>query len=75
MRTEKELDFLEKKIPELAESATKQAYLDALSKGISVTEMVDGNIVSTAPDGTQTFIKKAMPWVEVDNIILGSSDA
>ncbi len=75
MRTEKELDFLETFIPKLAESATKKAYLDALSKGVSVTGMVDGNIVSTAPDGTQTFIKKAKPWVRVNNIILGSSDA
>jgi len=66
-RSEKELDFLETFIPKLAESATRKAYLDALSQGLSVTELVDGNIVSTAPDGTQTFIKKAMPWVKVKN--------
>jgi len=65
MRTEKELDFLEAKIPELAGSATKKAYLDALSRGCSVMEVVDGQIVSTAPDGTQTFIKKAKPMVKI----------
>jgi len=65
MRTEKELDFLETLIPGLAGSATKKAYLDALSKGLSVTEIVDGYIVSTAPDGTKKLVKKAKPWVNV----------
>ena len=65
MRTEKELDYLETLIPELAESATKTAYLDALSRGISVTEISDGKLVSTAPDGTITFIKDAKPMVSV----------
>lgn len=65
MRTEKELNYLETLIPELAESATKKAYLDALSSGIAVTEIVDGKLVSTAPDGTRTFIKKSKPMVKV----------
>jgi len=65
MRTEKELNFLEKKIPELAGSATKKAYLDALSHGHSVVGIVGGDIVSTAPDGTRTFIKEAKPMVKV----------
>ncbi len=33
MRTEAELDYLEEMIPEFAESATKKAHLDALSRG------------------------------------------
>jgi len=65
MRTEKEIDFLEKKIPELAEVATKKAYCDALSRGNTVMEIVDGQIVSTAPDGTRTVIKAAKPMVKV----------
>ena len=65
MRTEKELDFLETLIPELAESATKKAYLDALSRGSSVVETINGQIVSTAPDGTRTVIKKAKPMIRV----------
>lgn len=65
MRTEKELDFLETLIPELAESATKKAYLDALSRGSSVVEIIDGKIVSTAPDGTRTIIKDAKPMITV----------
>ncbi len=65
MRTEKELDYLETLIPELAESATKKAYLDALSSGNSVTEIVDGKLVSTAPDGTRTFIRNAKPMIKI----------
>lgn len=65
MRTEKELDFLETLIPELAESATKKAYLDALSRGSSVVEIIGGKIVSTAPDGTRTIIKNAKPMITV----------
>ena len=67
MRKEKELDFLETLIPELAESATKEAYLAALSRGESVLEIVDGNLVLTNPDGTRTILKKAKPAVSVQN--------
>ncbi|MBN2802778.1 MAG: hypothetical protein JXR91_06765 [Deltaproteobacteria bacterium] len=56
MRTEKELDYLEKFILELARSATQKAYFDALSSGHSVTEIVDGKLVITAPDGTSVVI-------------------
>ncbi len=65
MRTEKELDFLETLIPELAESATKKAYLDALSRGSSVVEIIGDKIVSTAPDGTRTIMKNAKPMITV----------
>jgi hypothetical protein len=58
MRTEKELDFLESHIPDLAESAFKKAYLDALSSGTSVLEAIDGKIIETFPDGTQKIIKE-----------------
>ena len=65
MRTEKELDYLESFIPGLAESATKKAYLDALSSGRTVTEIVNGELVSTAPDGSRVFIKATKPMVRV----------
>jgi hypothetical protein len=65
MRTEKELDHLETLIPEMFASVTKKAYIDALSRGNSVTEVVDGKLVLTAPDGTRTFIRDAKPMVKV----------
>lgn len=37
MRTQKELDFLENYIPELANSAVRQAYLDTLVRGVRVS--------------------------------------
>ena len=37
-----ELDNLEKLIPSLATGAVKKAYLDALSSGNSVLEVIDG---------------------------------
>jgi hypothetical protein len=62
MRSEQELDFLEKHIPKLAEGATQKAYYDALSKGNAVLESIDGKIYRVLSDGTKTFIKN----VEVD---------
>lgn len=69
MRTEEELDYLETLIPDLVVSATKKAYLDALSSGSSVMEVVDGEIVSTAPNGVRTFIKKAPTPILVKDLI------
>ena len=43
MKTDKELDFLEEHIPELANSAIKKAYLDTLSAGLSVTKVIENN--------------------------------
>jgi len=57
MRTDKELDFLESHIPNLANSATQQAYLDTLSHGYSVVEVRDARIVEVFADGTEILIK------------------
>ena len=65
MRTEAELDYLEEMIPEFAESATKKAHLDALSRGQSVTEIRKGKLVSIAPDGSQTLIADAKPMRKI----------
>lgn len=43
----------------------KKAYLDALSRGESVTEIVNGQLVETSPDGTRKFIRNAKPAVKV----------
>lgn len=66
MKTEKELDFLESYIPELANSAVKKAYLDTLSVGLSVTQVIEDKIYEVFPDGTKKFIKEIKPAVKID---------
>lgn len=66
MKTEKELDFLESYIPELANSAVKKAYLDTLSAGLSVTQVIEDKIYEVFPDGTKRFIKEIKPAVKID---------
>ena len=66
MRTESEIDFLESYIPDLAESAVKKAYLDALSSGYSVLISLDGAIYEIFPDGKKVFIKKIEKNTEID---------
>ncbi|NLO17320.1 MAG: hypothetical protein GX118_03930 [Arcobacter butzleri] len=66
MKTEKELDFLESHIPELANSAVKKAYLDTLSAGLSVTQVIEDKIYEVFPDGTKKFIKEIKPAVKKD---------
>ena len=57
MKTQKELDFLESYIPELANSAVKKAYFDTLSAGKSVVEVIGNKIYEIFPDGTKKYIK------------------
>ncbi len=66
MKTEKELDFLEKHIPELANSAVKKAYLDALSAGLSVTKVIENKIYEIFPDGSKKFIKDIEPAMKIN---------
>lgn len=63
--SEKALDFLEKRIPELAEGAFKQAYLAALASGSSVLVSENGSLVEVFPDGHRKFIKKLSSWIPV----------
>ena len=65
MIKEKELDFLEEHIPELAKSAIRQAYWNALASGKSVLESIDGVIYEIFPDGTKKVIKKLKPGMKV----------
>ena len=66
MVTDKEIDYLEKHIPELANSAVKKAYLDTLSKGLSVVEEIDGKLVKIFPDGKQVIIKELEKNIEIN---------
>lgn len=69
MKTQKELDFLESHIPELANSAIKKAYLDTLSAGLSVTKVIEDKIYEIFPDGTKKFIKDIKPSIKIDKKI------
>lgn len=53
----KELDFLEEGIPALAQAAVTIARHEALSSGLSVLEVEEGNIVEVFPDGSKRIIK------------------
>lgn len=70
MRTEKELDFLEKHIPNLANSAIQKAYLDTLSQGGSVVEAINGELVEIYPDGTKVVLKTLEKEIEVKKKII-----
>lgn len=65
MRTDEEIDFIETQIPVLAQGAVQKAYVDTLSKGISVLESIDGKIYQIDPDGKKTFVKDVSPSVKV----------
>ena len=60
MLNEKEIDFLENQIPQLAELATKQAYWHALSSGSSVLIAEDGQLIEVFPDGSR-IVRKEIP--------------
>lgn len=66
MKTDKELDFLEEHIPELANSAIKKAYLDTLSAGLSVTKVIENKIYEIFPDGSKKFIKEIEATIKID---------
>jgi hypothetical protein len=55
--SEKNIDFLENQIPELAELALQQAYWQTLSSGNSVTVLEDNEIIEISPEGSKKVIK------------------
>ena len=55
---EETMRFLEEHIPELADSAVKQAYWAALASGSNVLMCENGTLVEVHPDGTQKIIKR-----------------
>lgn len=50
-----------KMLARLARKASMAAVKEAWAKGLSVTVLEGEDIVSIAPDGTKTFIKKLDP--------------
>lgn len=62
---EKEMEHLEKHIPELAETAVTQAYWQALAAGSSVLESENGVIYEVFPDGTRKALKTIEPPTSV----------
>jgi hypothetical protein len=50
-----------KMLARLAPKASMMAVCDAWAHGLSVTVLEGEDIVSIAPDGTKTFIKKLEP--------------
>lgn len=66
MKTAKELDFLESYIPQLANSAVKKAYLDTLSAGKSVLEVIESKIYEIFPDGSKKYIKDIEQPIKTD---------
>jgi hypothetical protein len=63
---EKELNNLEKLIPTLASGALHKAYLDTLSNGNSVLEVIDSVIYEVFPDGKKVKVKEISPVIKVD---------
>ena len=61
-----ELDNLEKRIPLLAKGAMQRAYLDALSSGNSVLEVIDNSVYEVFADGTKTKVKDVAPYIKVN---------
>ena len=62
---EKELDYLEAHIPELAAVAFKQAYWAALAFGSSVLMNENDQLVEIFPDGSRKVIKPLPPGIPV----------
>ncbi len=62
---EKAIRFLEEQIPEMADSAVKQAYWRTLAAGYNVLESENNAIVEVHPDGSRKIIKKLAPCIPV----------
>jgi len=54
---EKTMSKRENRIPQLAESAVKQARTRTLASGRSVVEAVNGNLIESRPDGSHRVLK------------------
>ncbi|MDX2083385.1 MAG: hypothetical protein SFV53_05325 [Rickettsiales bacterium] len=59
--TEKEIQNLEKEIPNLADTAFRQAYFNALSSGSSVLIVENSEVVRIFPDGKKELVQKIEP--------------
>ena len=57
MLTEETMKVLEAGIPKLAEGALQRAYYQALTTSGKVMRAVNGNLVETHADGTETVLR------------------
>lgn len=63
--TEESMTFLEAGIPKLAEGAFRQAYYQALTTSGKVMRAVNGKLVETYADGSETVIRAIQPPLKV----------
>ncbi|MFZ4855827.1 MAG: hypothetical protein ACOYL3_05465 [Desulfuromonadaceae bacterium] len=54
---EQSMSNLERRIPELAEGAVKQAYCKTLASGRRVVEAINGQLVESSSDGTSRVLR------------------
>jgi hypothetical protein len=64
--SDKALDALEKRIPALAASATREAYEHVLQAGLSVLVSDQGVIYEVRPDGSRVEVKRIEKPVAVN---------
>ena len=57
--------MLEEHIPELADSAFRQAYWKALAEGSKVLKVEDGFLIEVSPDGSKKVLKQLPPQMKV----------
>jgi len=62
---EKQMQFMENSIPELAGSALKRAYYQALATSGKVVEAIDGKLVETSSDGQRRVLKELSKPIHV----------
>ena len=63
--TEESMKVLEAAIPELAHGAFQRAYYEALTTSGKVMRAVDGKLVETYADGTETVIRSIHSPIKV----------
>jgi hypothetical protein len=63
--TEESMQVLEAGIPELAQVAFQRAYYEALTTSGKVMRAINGKLVETYADGTETVIRTIHSPIEV----------
>lgn len=62
---EETLERLEQEVPAKAAIAVKQAYATALRSGRTVLIVEGDDLLSVAPNGSKTLVKKVQPSVKI----------
>jgi len=63
---ETELNYLENYIPAMASATLQKAYLDTLSNGNSVLEVINNVLYEVFADGTKVKVKDIEPSMQFD---------